>query len=236
MSTLASSILSHLFAVEHERSVRRSVPGLPERVLALKDYQQRRFARTHASLLQDSRYEPAARFFLDDLYGPQDFSERDAQFARIVPALVRMFPQAMVLTVDCLAGLHALSEQLDSRMANHLDPGCNAVDARAYLTAWHRTGEPASRERQIELVLALGTQLDRYTRQRLLRHSLRLMRQPAQAAGLGGLQQFLERGFDTFAAMGGAEEFLLQVEHRERDLVACLFDRNAVTKAIGQLP
>jgi hypothetical protein len=57
-------------------------------------------------------------------------------------------------------------------------------------------------------MLAVGTALDRYTRNPLLRHSLRLMRGPAQAAGLGVLQAFLERGFDTFGEMRGATEFL----------------------------
>ena len=46
---------------------------------------------------------------LDELYGPQDFSDRDAQFARVVPALVRLFPQELVETVAVLARLHALS-------------------------------------------------------------------------------------------------------------------------------
>ena len=57
-------------------------------------------------------------------------------------------------------------------------------------------------------MLAVGSALDRYTRNPLLRASLRLMRGPAAAAGLGALQGFLERGFDTFREMRGAREFL----------------------------
>ena len=38
----------------------------------------------------------------------------------------------------------------------------------------------------------------------MLRNSLRLMRGPAQVAGLGDLQAFLESGFETFRAMRGA--------------------------------
>ncbi len=59
----------------------------------------------------------AARFFLDDLYGPEDFTRRDEQFARVVPGLVRLFPQEIVGTVISLGELHALSEQFDTAMA-----------------------------------------------------------------------------------------------------------------------
>ena len=102
MAADQDSILRELGRVEAERQARQRDPRLAARVLALKRYQQARFARTHADLLADARYGPAARFFLEDLYGPQDFAERDAQFARIVPALVRMFPQEIVETVQSL--------------------------------------------------------------------------------------------------------------------------------------
>lgn len=240
----AASILGHLQQVEAERRSRGADPAWAAKVLALKAYQGERFARSHADLLADARYASAARFFLDDLYGPQDFAERDAQFARIVPALVRLFPAEVISTVDALAELHALSESMDGQMARALPS--ERIDALAYRRAWQATGRPADRARQIDLVLALGRQLEHYTRNRLLRHSLRLMRGPARAAGLASLQAFLERGFDTFGEMsrapGGANEFLGLIERRERALMQALFDTPPVTGAtaepatLGQLP
>lgn len=239
-TTLAASILGHLQQVETERRARATEPAWSARVRALKAYQRERFSRSHADLLAHTRYGAAARFFLDDLYGPQDFAERDAQFARIVPPLVRLFPSEVVTTVDALAELHALSESLDSAMARLLPS--DQIDAAAYREAWQAVGRPADRRRQIDLVMTLGSQLDRYTRNRFLRHSLKLMRGPARAAGLGSLQTFLERGFDTFGAMNGAAEFLTLIEQRERALMQALFDTAPVTPAtagpaaLGQLP
>lgn len=217
-----ASILRSLDAVEAERVARATDAALGARVVALKAWQQARFRLTHAELLASTRYRDAARFFLDELYGPADFSRRDAQFARIVPALVRLFPQSIVDTVAGLADLHALSERLDSAMARALPE--DVVDARGYLAAWRAVGEPASRERQVALVIAAGRQLDRHTRVPLLAASLRMMRGPARAAGMGDLQSFLERGLDTFRAIGGAGEFLGRIEARERALIARLFD------------
>jgi hypothetical protein len=49
------------------------------------------------------------------------------------------------------------------------------------------------------------------------------MRRPSRAAGLSELQHFLERGFDIFRAMKGAQGFVDIVGARETELCALLF-------------
>ncbi|CAG1017765.1 hypothetical protein BURC_02453 [Burkholderiaceae bacterium] len=240
MSADAQTILGHLHIVAAERERRAACAELSQRVVALKAYQQRRFAHTYSDLLASARYAAAARFFLDELYGPRDYSQRDAQFARVVPALVRLFPQEIVDTVATLGELHALSETLDSIAASMLLTP--EVDAVAYVHAWQATGHVDDRERQIALTLAVGESLDQLVRNPLLRHSLRMMRAPARAAGLAELQRFLESGFDTFKAMKGAREFLATVGTRERALARALFsaaldgEGRLGDTALGQLP
>ncbi|MEO8155599.1 MAG: hypothetical protein ABI605_21235 [Rhizobacter sp.] len=239
MPATAETILGHLATVAQERAIRAAEPRLLGRVEAIKGYQQRRFSHTYADLLTTPRYAGAARFFLDELYGPGDFSQRDTQFARVVPALVRLFPREVVETVNTLAQLHALSETLDSDMGRHL--ASLAVDKHAYIAAWQETGRPSEREAQVALTLSVGRSLDELTRKPFLRQTLRMMRGPARAAGLATLQQFLEAGFDTFVAMHGAAEFLALVSAREHQLVAALFDVEVLMvadrgSALGQLP
>jgi hypothetical protein len=221
MTETGEAILRSLEVVASERAARAQDPALGDRVVAIKAFQHARFSHTYADLMQDPRYAAATKFFLDDLYGPADFAQRDAQFARIVPALVRLFPQEIVQTVADLGALHALSEQLDTAMARCVDVA--QLDAASYGAAWRRVGDSAGRERQIQLMVSVGTALDRFTRNLLLRNSLRLMRAPAAAAGLGALQRFLETGFETFRAMRGAQDFLDTVASRERALAAQLF-------------
>jgi hypothetical protein len=230
-----ATILDHLAAVSSERAERASDAALASRVGAIKLYQQRRFEHTYADLLTHPRYAGAANFFLDELYGPSDFTQRDAQFARIVPALVRLFPAEVVDTVEALAALHALSERFDSTMGRALPS--SQVDACAYASAWQRCGEVAGREAQIALMLRVGGSLDAICRNPLLRHSLRLMRAPARAAGMSALQSFLEAGFDTFRGMRGAQEFLDLIGQRERMLAAALFSITPrEVGRLGQLP
>ena len=229
----SQSILEQLTLVDHERQHRAADPSLAAAVLRVKHYQQLRFERSYADLLVDERYAPAARFFLEEIYGPRDFSERDAQFTRVVPALVRLFPQEVVGMVASLARLHALSEALDTAMAWHVRDG--AVDRPAYALAWQQVGRVEDRELQVELILAVGRALDRLTRKPLLRQGLQLMRGPARSAGLSALQAFLERGFDAFKTMRGADQFLATIAARERALASVLF-AGIDGVALGDLP
>lgn len=223
MNEAGAQILDCLKAVDDERAKRAAEAGLEARVMEVKRFQQARFEASYRDLLANARYAAAARFFLEDLYGPGDFAGRDRQFARIVPALVRLFPSEIVGTVLALSQLHALSEQLDTAMGRALPTGA-PLDATSYGAAWRAVGRNDDRQRQIALVLEIGRALDRYTRKPLLRQTLRLMRGPAEAAGLAALQGFLERGFDSFRAMRGAEEFLRAVAQREGELASRLFD------------
>lgn len=222
LKTSGEKIITSLQQVALERTLRASDAVLGEAVERVKAFQHNRFARTYADLMTDARYRDATNFFMDDIYGPGDFSQRDTQFARIVPALVRLFPSEIVETIAELAELHALSEQLDTAMGSQL--GSFALDGCRYGEVWRAVGKPMDRERQVDLIVAVGSALDRYTRKAMLRHSLRVMRRPAHVAGLGALQAFLERGFDTFRAMGGANDFLALISKRERALVAILFE------------
>jgi hypothetical protein len=230
-----AAILKDLAAVDTERRLRADDAAWAARVEAVKRYQQRRFELTYADLLIHPRYAGASNFFLNELYGPSDFTQRDAQFARIVPALVRLFPAEVVGTVQVLAALHALSEQLDSRMGRLVSEG--PIDATGYAKAWQQCGDAPGRERQIALLEQVGHALDALTRNALLRHSLRAMRGPARAAGLAALHAFLESGFETFRGMRGADEFLTLIGNRERALAATLFSTPPADAALlGQLP
>jgi hypothetical protein len=237
-------ILQQLDTVRAERERRRAAPRLSASVEHVKHYQQRRFSHTYSDLLGSPRYGAAARFFLDELYGPRDFTQRDEQFGRVVPALVRLFPQEIVDTVGALAELHAMSEALDTLMGIHTNAE-EPLDGVAYIKAWQATGSAAQRQQQITLTLEVGQALDRLTRNALIRNSMRMMRVPARAAGLGELQKFLEAGFETFRAMHGADEFLSTVRRREQQLNAALFAasfdpnsaaRSSLELALGQLP
>lgn len=233
MDASAQQIRDDLQTVAELRQKHAANPLLARASLEVKSFQARRFQASYGDLLQNPRYKTAAAFFLEELYGDKDYAERDQQFARIARTITRMFPQAVVNTAAALAQVHALTERLDDLMATQWLAGSPeskaAEEVPKYIHCWRQVSDVGARHRQLEVVLSLGRELDRLTRKPGLRTLLRMMRGPATTAGLSSLQRFLETGFDAFAAMRGAQEFLTLIEQRERQWIQSLFEDDAVT-------
>lgn len=229
-NTSASDLIrTHLGRVTLLRA-QAQADGLQNAVDDIKRLQASRFRGTYADFLVHPRYAPATRFFLGELYGVHDFSRRDAQFARIAGALERLFPAAVAQLAVDLAETHALTEVLDHQLAQHwLGLEHSLSPERKYLISWRLTDARASRARQLAVVQHMGLELQRLTRMKTLRLGLRMMRNPARAAGLDSLQHFLEMGFDAFAALGDAGPFLKTVAQRESSWVSALFDQDMNT-------
>lgn len=208
-------------------------PALASAIGEVKQFQAARFAGTYADFLNTEKYKTVALFFLEELYSAKDYTQRDAQFARIASALERLFPQQVVKTAVSLAQLHRLTEELDLAMAQQWMNDAGTPQVARYVSAWRAVDRRPDRNRQLTTVMNVGHELDHLTRTPGLRRLLKMMRGPANLAGLGSLQRFLESGFDTFASMGssgdGARYFLDAVQLRESGLIARLFDADRVT-------
>ena len=232
MNTPAEQIHNSLAVVARFTEARQGNAPLTAANRAIKRFQAQRFQATYPDLLESARYQTAANFFLVELYGDKDYSERDQQFARIASTIAKLFPQSVVNTAAALANVHALTERLDDAMARSYlalqatDHG--QTDARLYIACWRQVADLASRQEQLQVVLALGQSLDSLTRKPGLRTLLKMMRGPAAASGLGSLQKFLESGFDAFQTMRGADKFLQLIAEREMDWIERLFKEDAV--------
>lgn len=217
---IAASLLGHLAQVRDLR-LKRAADPRPEDHLWLRAWQSERLARTYADLLDNPRYRPAAEFFLTELYGVKDFTARDAEIERVMPTLVRLLPARALLTLSEAMRMDLLSESLDAEMVAQLRRLGRAgkIDDRAYAEAYRACGRRAEREEQIVLVEDIGRSLERLTRMHMLGTTLRLMKRPAEMAGLANLQGFLQHGFEAFRQMGDAGFFLETIGTRETELM-----------------
>ena len=142
---------------------------------------------------------------------------------RIVPLDGQDAAQSGLAAVAHAVELNSLSEDLDGAMVETLGAGADAIDEAGYAAAYREVGRAEDRKRQIDLIELLGGALDALTHQRFIGAALKMMRKPAQLAGLGELQGFLERGYSAFGAMrGGAAEFIALVVARERAISQAL--------------
>jgi hypothetical protein len=198
--------------------------GFSERRARLRAWQGARLARTHRDLLESRRFHDAAEFFLTDLYGPRDLSRHIEEVRRIVPMMTSVLPDSGLATVAHAMELNALSESLDGAMVEALGERAADITDQVYAEAYRAVDRTEDRERQIDLIELLGQALDKLTHIRFIGMTLKLMRTPAQLAGLGELQTFLERGYAAFGAMrGGAGEFVSIIVARERSISRALF-------------
>jgi len=213
------SLRQHLVRLRELRGREAGHP--PPRLVEVKAWQAGRLARTYADLAANPRYAKATDFFLGDLYGTKDFSGRDEAMLRIYPIMVRTLPAGAVETAALAIEVDALSEDLDRRVAAVVEPG--PLTEASYARAYRQAGTRPERLRQVELIDEVGRRLDRLVVGPIIYTTLKLMRQPARLAGLQDLQTFLERGFEAFRHMGGADEFLATIDGREMRILNRLF-------------
>jgi hypothetical protein len=192
----------------------------------LQRWQAARLQRSFADFLDEPRTAPAARFFLDDLYGDHDVTARDRDVERVLPLMRKLLPEHLIETAADAIELAWLSHALDMRMAEALQrQGVqpSALDEDSYAAAYRAVGKRRIREHQIALILRVGATLDHAVHKPWIPRLLRASRLPAKLAGLGELQRFLERGFDAFRALRGADDFLGAIAAREREASRRLF-------------
>jgi hypothetical protein len=232
----AAALRAHLALAKALRQAANADPALARERLRLREWQAARLAGTHRDLLESPQYGRGAEFFLSDLYGPKDFSERDEEVERILPMLIATLPAAGVRTVDLAVEVDGLSEELDAAVIAELRRAgrIEAIDEPAYAAAYRAAGRRPQRERQIALIGETGAALGRLTRVPFIAMALLLMRTPAHLAGLGELHDFLERGFTAFRSMGDPAPFLALVQQREALVMERLFAGEAAPFELGE--
>ena len=82
----SAALVAFLAEARDLRLAAAADPVHGQRRQRLREWQAARLAQTHGDLLASPRYAQAATFFLSDLYGEKDFSERDAEVERILTA------------------------------------------------------------------------------------------------------------------------------------------------------
>jgi hypothetical protein len=203
--------------------------GLAPQMSGLRRWQAQRLARTYADLAENPRYRLAITFFLQEIYGDKDFSQRDHDVERVYPIMKRTLPASALLSLAMALELNALSYELDAKLLEVLseEPGVNDhITEQTYAEAYRRADNYPQRRHQIELIGKLGADLDRIVVKPYIYATLRLARTPAHLAGFGQLQAFLERGFVAFRHMHGADYFMDTIIRRESEILDRIYSHH----------
>ena len=227
---IAERLRQELQAAIAERKSAKSKPAVLAARTVLRRFQSERMARTHADLLKSPDSRAAALFFLDELYGPHDLAQRDANIERVLPAMERMLPVSALETITEAVALDALSEKLDGAMAQRLGERFAEED---YIDAYRTVATRADRERQIAHVESVGISLCEVVGVPLVGSTLAMMRGPAKLANLSDLQSFLERGFKAFKGMQQPQKFVTTIVQREQAILENLYAGKRLAPGVG---
>ncbi len=188
----------------------------------LRAWQAQRLARTYADFLEQPRYRPACLFFLEDIYGPRDFSQRDHDLEQMYEFTQRFIPGEMLRPLALTVRLHHLTQELDRQLLDVLVKQLGVTDtltAPLYAEAYRRCDNYTERVRQIDLIDDIGKRLDGLVRSPLVGAMLAVAKGPARRAGWIDLMEFLEHGFTAFKHMRGGSYFLSTVREREMGIL-----------------
>lgn len=200
----------------HREQIDRD-PSRRERLRALQHFQVERLRWTYADCAAQPRYKAALEFFVADLYGPHDHSQRDEGLRKVLDQWARLLPERALHALSDALELELLSQALDVAVLDALQDAAPSFDS--YPSAYRRAGRYEDRRQQITLILAAGHDLDSLIGIPALGTALRVARVPARMLGVMDLHQFLERGYHAFKRMSGADALLGIIEQRETDLM-----------------
>jgi hypothetical protein len=196
-----------------------------EKFDAVQKWQAERLQRTHADLLADPRYNAITQFFLSDIYGGLDLNELAREVERALPVATRLLPDSVMRTSAVALELVTLTGELDEAVATMFFEvmGEREISEEAMTEAYRACNNQALRHHQMSLLTELGNGLDRYVRSRVIYATFKIAHRPAQMAGLGGLYNFLGRGFEVMRPMGSAQDFLARFVGQEIAIIDNIF-------------
>lgn len=201
---------------------------LPPLLAYLSAWQSLRLSRTYADLLHDGEFNLACRFFLADIYAPQDFSQRDYDGTRIYNFMNRFLPEATLRPLQMALQVNEMTQQLDLALARALQGHLGIAD---HFEQWHYEegyrlcDNYALRARQIDLILAVGQRLELARHLPFIGTTLRLARGPAHSLGWYDMQTFLERGYAAWKSLRRPDVFLHTIEQREKAILNRIYRR-----------
>lgn len=227
MTKTLENIVQHLQSTSKMQE-RIAQEGLSKSIRDLQTWQTKRLLTTHDDLWQSKRFKPAMQFFVDELYGPKDFSQRDIELARVVPKMAKVLPNKGLVSLEAALRMNCLSLELDIALVQALAD--NEVNRVNYFECYRQSGQRSKREEQIELLESLGIDLAQVVKISGISAILMLSRKPAKVAGVKSLHEFLEKGFKSFKKLGNVNDFLVPIITREKALMQSLYDAKDQTE------
>ena len=243
----SQDLLNLLFDLQHSAEAQpQFIPDkdLEARLAMLRQWQTRRLTYTYADLLENTQYRAACQFFLNDIYAPRDFSQRDHHAEHLYTLLKRYLPKSMLRLLADAIRLNQLTNNLDHRLLQALfdDLGVtHQIAPQTYAAGYRICDNYSARKEQIDLLIHILDEAAHGARRLIFGISLYTARVPAYHAGWFDLYDFLDRGYTACKPMKNIDIFVSTIHRREMSILQSIYPARPIPFAdlpltISQIP
>ena len=202
---------------------------LAQQLKAVQQWQKIRLQQTHAQLFDHPKHQLIAQYFLNRLYGADDFDILAFQLRRIIRnagIVEKVIPATALQTGESGLALALLSLQLDQQLAQYLLT--QQIDVRSMTSdaigqAYINCHQFEPRLHQLDLLETLGHQLDHYMRSRMVKTAFKLARGAAYRYRVDPIYEFIEQGFKAMEPLKSSAQFIKEFTLREKQILQRLF-------------
>lgn len=224
MTDQVTPIINHLHSLATLKALAEKA-SISEHIVQLQHWQCQRLIASHRQMHDHPKFNPAMRFFVEELYGPKDFSQRDNDIARVIPKMAKLLPEQALTSVASALHLNTLSYELDFDLVRQLNN--QTLSRQSYAEAYRACNNQAQRQQQLDFIQQLGSDLSEVVNIRGISMLLSMSAKPAKIAGLEALHAFLKQGYNAFNKLGKVEDFIEPVLSLETQIMHSLFEGNA---------
>jgi hypothetical protein len=224
------NLINLLFHIHrHDGMQRSSVDGkdLDPNLASLRSWQSNRLAGTYQDFLSDPDYQQACTFFLTDIYGPKDFTQRDFDFDRLYSILSRFIPEHMLRLLAEAIALNRMSMHLDEKLLHAILSRwaeTAVITPEMVAEAYRLCNNYDERLHQIEQLVRIMDEAIEGAKYPLVGPTLRFAKGPAVRLGWQELYNFLDRAYKAFRPMRGPQRFTQAIYVRELAILNQIFE------------
>jgi hypothetical protein len=184
--------------------------------LAIQIFQSNRLRRDYDDLAALPQYESVGEFFFTEMYGPRDFTRRDAQ-ARRMQQFLHIVPGVRLRDIEQVLELLDLTNRLDEHLAQLMlqEVIGTDFDEATYEQAYRLADNYDLRRHQLELINSSLYNVFRISRSQLLGMALHRSGLLARIAGIDVVHQFLSKGYDAVHDVEDIDFFAVTIYNRE---------------------
>ena len=201
--------------------------GLDPRMKVLLEFQVNRLKETYADLLEDAETYEVMSFFLDEIYAPKDFAQRDHDAEHLYAQFKNaLSPEPLQLLEDVIQ-VNKQSQALDQLLADvlgdRLQPD-TALQEEDYIAGYRECDNADDRMAHLELTVSAMRDVVLGSHSRAVGLGLRMIKIPAYSAGYGDLYEFLQRGYRACKPLRNVDRIVDTIFQRESQVIENIFN------------